>query len=242
MTRESCRSSMTSTGSLCSTTQVARPVSPGCHGRRYSAAWTPRAVSGVSRPPTGSTISIEMLSEPTARQPVGDLVEDRLRIERRQDRLGDLEQARAGCASCRSSASDCVAQPLGRVGVGDRLGGEAGVDHEQPQVVVAELVQPELREDEDAEDLVLERASGRGASTRRGRPRCPGSCRPGGRSRRRAGSGRPVLGDPAGDALAELDLRAARASRRRTRRPGPASRPGSGPRRRAGRRGRCGSR
>ena len=39
--------------------------------------------------------------------------------------------------SWRSSAADCVAQPLGRVGVGHRLGGEARVDHEQAQVVVA---------------------------------------------------------------------------------------------------------
>ena len=38
--------------------------------------------------------------------------------------------------------------------------------------------------------------------------------------------GDAVLGDPAGDALAERDPQLVRASRRRTRRPGPASRPG----------------
>ena len=49
-----------------------------------------------------------------------------------------------------------LAQPLGGVGVGHRLGGEAGVDDQEPQVVVAELVEPELREDEHAEHLVVE--------------------------------------------------------------------------------------
>ena len=109
-------------------------------------------------------------------------------------------------ASCRSSASDWARRRLGGVGVRERLGGEARVDHEQPQVVVAELVEAELREHEDAEDLVLEdhrREEHRlvevvlGARDRV-RPRVLRGVR--------QVLGDPVLGDPAGDALAELDL------------------------------------
>ena len=58
------------------------------------------------------------------------------RVERRQDRLGDLEQL-ALAAQLPLERGGLLAQPLGRVGVGHRLGGEAGVDHEQAQVVVA---------------------------------------------------------------------------------------------------------
>ena len=132
------------------------PVSPGSHGSRYSAAWTPRAVSGVSRPVAGSTTSMAMLSQ-AMRPPSRSVMLSRTiaPVERRQDRLGDLEQL-ALAADLAFERGALLAQPLGRVGVGHRLGREAGVDHEQPQVVVGELVEAELREDEDAEDLVLE--------------------------------------------------------------------------------------
>ena len=59
-------------------------------------------------------------------------------------------------ATWRSSAARLLAQAFGRVGVGHRLRREARVDDEQPQVVVAELVEAELREHEDAEDPILE--------------------------------------------------------------------------------------
>ena len=90
-----------------------------------------------------------------AAEPLGDALEDGPRVERRQDRFGDLQEL-ALAAELALERGRLLAQALGRVGVGHRLGGEAGVDDEQPQVVVAELVEPELREDEDAEDLVLE--------------------------------------------------------------------------------------
>ena len=64
------------------------------------------------------------------------LLEDRRGVERRQDRLGDLEQL-ALAAQLALERRRLLAQALGRVGVGHRLGGEAGVDHEQAQVVVA---------------------------------------------------------------------------------------------------------
>ncbi len=38
------------------------------------------------------------------------------------------------------------AQSFGRLGVRHRLGREAGVDHEEPQVVVAELAEAQLGE------------------------------------------------------------------------------------------------
>ncbi len=47
-------------------------------------------------------------------------------------------------------------QLLGCVGVGHCLGGDRGVDLEQTQVVGAELVQSQLRQDDHAEDVVLE--------------------------------------------------------------------------------------
>ena len=86
---------------------------------------------------------------------VGDLVEDGVRIEGREDRLGDLEEI-ALAPELALEGSRLGAQLLGRIGVRHRLGGETRVDHEQAQVVVAELVEPQLREDENAEDPVLE--------------------------------------------------------------------------------------
>ena len=137
------------------------------------------------------------------REAIGDLVEDRPRVQRRQDRFGDLEEA----ALVDELALERIrlgAEARRRVGRREGLGGEARVDDEEPQVVVAELVEPELREHEDAEDLVLERH-------RREQHRLVevvlGACdrvRP--RVLRRVGQvlGEPMLGDPAGDALAEL--------------------------------------
>ena len=85
---------------------------------------------------------------------VGDLVEDADRVERGQDRLGDLEEL-ALVAELPLEGGRALAQQLGRVGVDERLGGEAGVDLEQAQVVVGELVEAELGQDEDADDLVV---------------------------------------------------------------------------------------
>ena len=86
---------------------------------------------------------------------VGDALEHAARVERGQDRFGDLQEL-ALAAELLLERERLLAQPFGRVGVGHRLGGEAGVDHEQPQVVVGELVEAELGEHEDAEDLVVE--------------------------------------------------------------------------------------
>ena len=69
-------------------------------------------------------------------QPIGDLVEDGARVERGEDRLGDLKQL-ALAAQLALERLRLRAEPFGGVGVGHRLGGEAGVDLEQPQVVVA---------------------------------------------------------------------------------------------------------
>ncbi len=89
-------------------------------------------------------------------QPIRDLVQHRPRVEGRQDRLGDLEQL-ALVAELALEDGRLLAQALGRVGVDEGLGREAGVDLEEAKVVVAELVQPELREDQDSQDLIVER-------------------------------------------------------------------------------------
>ena len=91
--------------------------------------------------------------EPT--EAVGDAFEDGLPIERLEHRFGDLQQCTLA-AHLALVGGRLRLQALGGIGVGHRLGGEARVDHEEAQVVVAELVQPKLREDEHAEDLVLE--------------------------------------------------------------------------------------
>ena len=88
-------------------------------------------------------------------EPLGDALEHAPRVERGQDRFGDLEEL-ALAAQLLLEGERLLAQPLGGVGVGHRLGREAGVDDEQPEVVVGELVEAELREHEDAEDLVVE--------------------------------------------------------------------------------------
>ena len=116
----------------------------------------PRAVSGVSSPVDWvDDLDRDVVAGDEPAEAVGDALEDRAAVERREDRLGDLEQ-RALAAQLALECGRLLAQPLGRVGVGHRLGGEARVDDEQAQVVIAELVEPELGEDEDAEDLVLE--------------------------------------------------------------------------------------
>ena len=106
--RGSCRSSTTSAGSLWATTQVARPSSPGAHGSMYWAAWMPRAVSGVSSPSHRvDDLDRDVVVADEVGEVVGDLVEDPRRVERREDRLGDLEQAAL-----------VLELPLERVGLG----------------------------------------------------------------------------------------------------------------------------
>ena len=159
----------------------------------------------MSNPVAGSTSSIATLSrddEPL--EPLGHALEDAAGIELGQDRFGDLEELTLA-AELLFEGERLLAQPFGRVGVGHRLGGEARVDDEQPEVVVGELVEPELREHEDAEHLVVEdhrREQHRFVEVVLG----PGD-------RRGARIGRRVaevlrdamLGDPAGDALADGD-------------------------------------
>ena len=136
---------------------------------------------------------------------VGDALEDGLPVERREHRFGDLQQCTLA-AHLALVGGRLRLQALGGIGVGHRLGGEARVDHEEAQVVVAELVQPKLRKDEHAEDLVLEhhrREEHRlvevvlGAGDRVG-PRVLRGVR---EVLRHA-----MLGNPAGDPLAQLDL------------------------------------
>ena len=92
-------------------------------------------------------------------QPIGDALEDGLPVEGRQHRFGDLQQ-RTLASHLALVRGRLRLQALGGVGVGHRLGGEARVDHEEAQVIVAELVQSQLRQDEHAEDLVLEHHRG----------------------------------------------------------------------------------
>ena len=63
-----------------------------------------------------------------------------LRVQRRQDRLGDAQQL-ALVVDLAGERLGLGAQLLGGVGVGHRLRGDRGVDLEQAQVVGAELVQ-----------------------------------------------------------------------------------------------------
>ena len=88
-------------------------------------------------------------------EPVGDLVEDPDRIEGGQDRLGDLEEL-ALVAELALERRRPLAQELGRIGVDERLGGEARIDLEQAQVVLREPVETKLGQHEDADDLVVE--------------------------------------------------------------------------------------
>ncbi len=155
--RSSVRSSSTRAGSLWATTQVARPSSPGSHGSMYWAAWMPRAVSGRRRPLRRiDGLDRDVVVADELRKAIRDLVEDRVGIEGGQDRFRDLEEA-ALVDELTLERLGLGAEACRRVGGGEGLCGEARIDDEEPQVVVAELVEPELREHEHAEDLVLER-------------------------------------------------------------------------------------
>ena len=122
-----------------------------------------------------------------------------------EDRFGDVEQL-ALAPQLALEGRGLGPQRLRGVRIGHGLGGEAAVDDEEAKVVVAELVQAELGQDEDAEDAVLEdhrREEHRLVEVGLG----PGD-RVGPRVRRRVGQvlGDLVLGHPAGDPLAEVDL------------------------------------
>ena len=84
-----------------------------------------------------------------------DLVQDDVRVERGEDRLGHAQQL-ALAAELALERRRLLSELLGGVGVGHRLGGQRGVDLEQSQVVARELVEPELGEDDDAHDALLE--------------------------------------------------------------------------------------
>ena len=138
-------------------------------------------------------------------EPLGDALEDGAAIEGGQDRLGDREEL-ALAADLALERGRLLAQPLGRLGVGHRLGGEARVDDEQPQVVVAGTGGAPASRGRGRRGPRPRRSSAPGASTRRGRPRSPGSCWRAGRWRRPAGSGRcgaaatqPVMPSPSVD-------------------------------------------
>ena len=136
--------------------------------------------------------------------PVGDLLQHRALVERGQDRLGRAQQLALG----RQLALEPVrllAHQRGGVGVGHRLGRERRVDHQQPQVVLGELAQAELRQHQHAQAHAL-------VDHRRQEHRLV-DVGLGARDRDRARVvGRvvdelrdAVLGDPAGHALADLD-------------------------------------
>ena len=139
-----------------------------------------------------------------AAEAIGDALEHGSPVERREDRLRDLQQL-ALAAELALERRRLLTQPLRGVGVGHRLRGEARVDDEQTQVVVAELVQPELGEHQHPEHLVIE-------EHRREQHRFVEVVLGAGdrvRARVRRGIrevlGDPLLGDPAGDALADRD-------------------------------------
>ena len=147
-----------------------------------------------------------MLSETiSSPQAVGDRPEEDRRIEGGQDRLGDAEEL-ALAADLLLEGGRLLAEPPRRVGVGHRLRRDARVDLEQPQVVRPELAEAELREHEHAEALVLEQH--RREEHRFVEVVLGARDRLGARVGRRVVEqlGDPVLGDPAGDPGAVLDL------------------------------------
>ena len=133
--------------------------------------------------------------------PVGDRVEHLSSVELGQDRLGDLQQL-ALAAELALEGDRLCAKAFGAIRVGDRLGREARVDHEQAQVVVGEAVQTEHREHDHAQHLVVE--DHRCEEHRFGKVVLPSRDR----MRPRIGCripevlGQAMLCDPAGDALA----------------------------------------
>ena len=96
------------TGSLCSTTQVAIPVSPGSHGDHVLVGVD---AAGGQRPEEArrplDDLDRDVVALDQRAQALGDLLEDCAAVERGQDRLGDAEQLAAGLRSWRSSAADC---------------------------------------------------------------------------------------------------------------------------------------
>ena len=137
-------------------------------------------------------------------EPVGDLLQHRALVEGGQDRLRRAQQLPLS-RQLALERGRLLLEPCGRVRVGHRLGRERGVDHEQPQVVLGELAEAELREHEHAEAgaLVDHRRQEHGlvdvglGSRDRDRPRVV---------RRVVDQLRhAVLGDPSGHALAHRD-------------------------------------
>ncbi len=88
-------------------------------------------------------------------QPIRDLVQDRSRIEGREDRLRDVEQL-ALAPKLPLEGGRLRPQALVHVGVRHGLGGDARVALEQAEVVVAELVEAAAGERDDPQHPVLE--------------------------------------------------------------------------------------
>ncbi len=146
----------------------------------------------------------DVVARDEAAEPFGDALEDHAAVEGREDRLGDLQEL-ALAADLALERGPLLAQLLGGVGVGHRLRRERGVDDEQPQVVIGELVESELREHDDAEHPVVEGHRGeqhRLVEIVLGAGDGVGSRVLGGVAEV---DGDAVLGDPAGDALADRD-------------------------------------
>ena len=135
---------------------------------------------------------------------LGDPLEDGAGIEGGEDLLGDLEQF-ALAADLALEGGRLLPEAFGRLGVGHGLRREARVDDEQAQVVVAELVKAQLGQDEDAEDPILEghRGEEHGLVEVVLGPRDRVGARIRGGVRQVLGDA--VRGDPARDALADLD-------------------------------------
>ena len=155
--RGSRRSSSMNAGSLCSTTHVAIPVSPGSHGGEVvlgvDAAGGQRAAGGRS---ACSTTSMAMLSQRTSDPSRSVICSSTARWSRvvRIDSV-DLEELALRPRSWRSRASRLLAEARGRVRVGHRLGRERRVDHQEAQVVLGELAQAALHQDDDAQARAL---------------------------------------------------------------------------------------
>ncbi len=191
------------TGSLCSTTQVATPVSPGSHGSRYAAGVdAPRGERRQQPVRRVDDLDREVVRDDEPFESLGDALQDAARVELGQDRFGDLEEL-ALATELLLEGERLFAESFGRIGVGHRLRREAGIDDEEPKVVIGELVEPELREDEDAEHAIVEdhrREEHRFVEVVLG-PRDRRRARVRGRIAEVLGDA--MFGDPAGDALAQ---------------------------------------
>ena len=85
------------------------------------------AASGQRREQAGRRVDDldrDVVARDQAAQPLGDALEHGSRVERGEDRLGDLEEL-ALAAQLALEGGRLLAQPLGRVGVGHRLRREA---------------------------------------------------------------------------------------------------------------------